>query len=74
MKPRVITYLIVATLVNLSSFYYVRIFCGIYNSKSSGWFQGAIQSLLLDWCVFCIVLPILLFLSIMMARKLPKLM
>lgn len=48
-------------------------FCGIYLGSSSGWVQGGMQSLLLDWVAFAMGLPFVLFIVKAIIKRCPRL-
>lgn len=54
-------------------FYYIIIFCGIYLSSSSGWVQGGVQSLILDWVAFAFGLPFVIYLVKAIIKRCPSL-
>jgi hypothetical protein len=74
MKNRFIVFGIITSLLTAISWYYIIIFCGVYQSSSVGWIQGSLLSLAIDWLGFEFILPILMAAIRELIRCSPKLM
>jgi uncharacterized protein YybS (DUF2232 family) len=72
MMPRYLNFLIVAFIINFFCWYYVIVFCSIYVTSSTGWIDGALVGLLLDWCGLSFIFPLIKALVRYYIRRHPK--
>jgi len=60
MTCRYTAYGITTCLFSLVLWYYIAIFCGIYESSSIGWIKSTVISISIDWLGLSIIAPLLL--------------
>jgi len=64
-----ISFLTIVNSINLFCWYYVTVFCGVYETSASGWIYGSIFSILIDWLGFSLILPFIKTSLRVIARK-----
>lgn len=62
-------FFIIALLINLFFWYYIIVFCGIYNKSGPAWIFGAILSLIINWGILSFIIPLFLALMRSLAKK-----
>jgi hypothetical protein len=72
MMLRYFNFLTVAFLINFFCWYYVIVFCSIYVTSSTGWLDGALVGLLMDWCGLSFIFPMIKALVRYYIRRNPK--
>jgi hypothetical protein len=50
--------MVLTTLINILSWYYVIAFCGIYVTSSIGWIFGSFSGIILDWVALSTAIPL----------------
>ena len=73
MRIRYIIFVILSSLINFFSWYYVVVFCSVYVSSSVGWIQGGVQGLLIDWLGLSLAIPLVKAVNRVLVRNYPKL-
>ena len=59
MATRYIIYIFITFLINFFCWFYIITFCGIYVTTVTGWVNGSLVSLFLDWVIISVIIPFL---------------
>jgi hypothetical protein len=71
MKCRYRLFVFTSLFINFVCWWYVIIFCGIYTTSTSGWIQGSIIGLVIDWCGISLAVPLIKTTIRILIRKYP---
>jgi hypothetical protein len=63
----------ISLLINFICWWYVIIFCGIYVTSSTGWIQGSVMGIVMDWCIISLLVPFIKAVLRILIRKYPHL-